>query len=450
VKAAEAAAGKRTAPAEAVALGSRVLPGAAAILAAAAIVLGCAALLDNSFDAAAVPLLAALALVLGVWLGQARYARGIWERELIVLLAGCLAAGAVLMAIPEYTYGHQINGIIHRSLFSGLFLLAMGTGVLCYSIYHLLGATPSAHDVSRYPLIIVPIALALGAYGLLLARLIDDGISGLSWDALTTAYSEKLEPTGFVYEVGLRNHILGTFLLMGLTSLIALPAGFGAGMYVAENEGWMSRLIAFCTTMLRAISVFVLGVAAFSLVDFAEGYAVGNPISDFIRGYYSDANGFKHPAEGSFLLAAVFLSLLAIPVIARSTEEGFRSVPTEIREGSVALGATEGHGFLRILLPWALPSVITGLLIGAAEVAGSVAVILFIAGTGQNGVGPFDETTSLSYLIFDVKYGPQPVQDLLAKYQFTAALMLVFLTLTLTIGALFIKNRFARRYQGAS
>jgi phosphate transport system permease protein len=220
-------------------------------------------------------------------------------------------------------------------------------------------------------------------------------------------------------------------------------------MYVAENEGWLSRLIAFCTTMLRAISVFVLGVAAFSLVDFAEGYAVGNPISDFIRGYYTDPNGVKHPSEGSFLLAAVFLSLLAIPVVARATEEGFRSVPVDIREGSVALGATQGHGFLRILLPWALPSVITGLLIGAAEVAGSVAVILFIAGSGKNGIGPFNETTSLSYLIFDVKYGPQQVQDLLAKYQFTAALILVFLTLTLTVVALFIKNRFARRYQGA-
>jgi len=449
MKAAEATAGRQAAVPERAALTSRALPATAGVAAAGNIVLGCAALLDNSYDAFAVPALAGLALILLVWLAQARYSRGVWERELIILLAVCLAAGALLLAIPEYTYGHQINGIIHRSLFSSVFLLGVGVPALCFSIYHLLGATPSAHDVSRYPLIIVPIALALGAYGLLLARLIDDGVSGLSWHALTTAYKEELQPTGFVYDVGLRNHILGTFLLMGLTSLIALPAGFGAGMYVAENEGWLSRLIAFCTTMLRAISVFVLGVAAFSLVDFAEGYAVGNPISDFIRGYYTDASGFKHPAEGSFLLAAVFLSLLAIPVIARATEEGFRSVPVDIREGSVALGATEGHGFLRILLPWAMPSVITGLLIGAAEVAGSVAVILFIAGSGQNGFGLFNQTTSLSYLIFDVKYGPQPVQDLLAQYQFTAALLLVFLTLTLTIAALFIKHRFARRYQGA-
>jgi len=292
VKAAEATARQQAAVSDRAVLASRALPASAAIPAAAGIVLGCAALLDNSFDAFAVPLLAGLALILFAWLAQARYTRGVWERELIILLAACLAASALLLAMPEYTYGHQINGIIHRSLFSGILLLAVGVPALCYSVYHLLGATPSAHDVSRYPLIIVPIGLALGAYGLLLARLIDDGISGLSWDALTTAYQERLEPTGFVYDVGLRNHILGTFLLMGLTSLIALPAGFGAGMYVAENEGWLSRLIAFCTTMLRAISVFVLGVAAFSLVDFAEGYAVENPISDFIRGYYTDASGF--------------------------------------------------------------------------------------------------------------------------------------------------------------
>jgi glucose-6-phosphate-specific signal transduction histidine kinase len=221
VKAAEAAARQQTEVREGGALVSRALPASAAVLGAAGIVLGCAALLDNSFDAFAVPLLALLAVSLPVWTAQARYVRGVWERELIVLIAACVAAGALLLAIPEYTYGHEINGIIHRSLFSGVLLIGLGVPVLCFSLYHLLGATPSAHDVSRYPLIIVPIALALGAYGMLLTRLIDDGISGLSWDAVTTAYTEKLEPTGFVYNVGFRNHILGTFLLMGLTSLIA-------------------------------------------------------------------------------------------------------------------------------------------------------------------------------------------------------------------------------------
>jgi phosphate transport system permease protein len=99
--------------------------------------------------------------------------------------------------------------------------------------------------------------------------------------------------------------------------------------------------------------------------------------------------------NGSYFTAAIILSLLVIPVIFRSTEEGIRSLPPEIRDGSMALGAPEGYTLTRIILPWSLPNILTGLLIGCAEVAGSVAVIMFIAGTGENGVSPLGEVTPL-------------------------------------------------------
>ena len=88
------------------------------------------------------------------------------------------------------------------------------------------------------------------------------------------------------------------------------------------------------------------------------------------------------------------------PVIARATGEGLRSLPHDIREGSHAVGATDGHALLHILLPWAIPNIITGLLLGMAEAAGSVTVLLFISGNGQYGIGARHEATSLAYLIF--------------------------------------------------
>jgi ABC-type phosphate transport system permease subunit len=166
------------------------------------------------------------------------------------------------------------------------------------------------------------------------------------------------------------------------------------------------------------------------------------------RGFYTSDDGFKIPAHGSFITASLVMSLLVIPVIARSTVEGFRSIPREMREGSVALGATEGHGFLFLLFPWAIPNIITGLLLGCAEAAGSVTVILFIAGSGEFGVGPRNEATSLSYLVYYASRGDKEYLAVMGQYQYTAALMLLFLTFGLSILALLLKQRFGARYRG--
>jgi ABC-type phosphate transport system permease subunit len=117
----------------------------------------------------------------------------------------------------------------------------------------------------------------------------------------------------------------------------------------------------------------------------------------------------------------------------------------------LALGATEGHGFLRILLPWSLPNIITGLLLGSAEAAGSVAVLLFISGIGEFGVGPLRDVTSLSFLIYYAdRGGDNSFNDVMGQYRFTAALMLIIITFSFSIAALAIKRMFARRYESGN
>jgi phosphate transport system permease protein len=418
------------------------------LLAMAGLVSGTVALVDNSGDSVAVPYLVALAAVLAGLFAHDRIRRGVWRMDVAVLFASTCAAILFLYSLPEFLYGANVNGIVHRSLFSSAALLGVSLAVSVHAIQRLLGSTPSARDAARYPVLILPMALACGAYALLLVRLVDRGLPDLSLSILTHAYSEQLQDQAFVHEAGLRNHLLGTLLLITMTCSISILPGVGAGFFMSEYRGPIAQAIAFATTMLRAISVFIVGVAAFSLVDFASDHAAGDAISDLIRGYFRDENGFLHPAKGSFLTASAFLSLLVIPVIARATEEGLRSVPREIREGSAALGATPGHTALRILLPWAAPNIVTGLLLGAAEAAGSVAVLLFIAGTGQNGVGPLKEATSLSLVIFEVKYGPKPFQDSMAPYQFTAALLLLAITVGLTVLGLYLKHRLSRSHRG--
>ncbi len=427
----------------------RALAGAGFGVALLIIAFGCIGLLENDVDDYTPAALLLLMATMGGLLLRVRQRTGRWHKGILLPIALSAVSVGIWLALPEYFYGHEINGIVHRSLADAILLMTAGVAGASVCLYLALGATPSSEDVSRYPLILLPVVLALVAYALILIRLVDEGAPHLDWHVLTTSYSENLDSGTFVEQAGMRNHILGTLFLVFLTALIALPVGVGAGVFISEYPGPLARLISFCTSMLRAISVFILGTAAFSVVDFASDYPTGNAISDLARGYYHDANGFQHLAHGTYLLASVFLSLLVIPVIGRATEDGLRSVPREIREGSLALGATEGHGLTRILVPWTLPNIITGLLVGCAEAAGSVAVILFISGTGQYGIGPLKEPTSLAFLIFDVRYGLPAFQNTMLPYQFTAALLLIGITLTFIIAALILRQRFGRRYRGS-
>ena len=415
---------------------------------AAGVAAGTLSLSINSLDFLRLPLMGLMTLALAGLAAYARRETGHWERGNLLLPVLALAGTVFLIFWPEYLYGHDINGIIHRSLFMSLILLAIGLPAACNALFWVLGGSPSSWDTSRYPLIMYPILVVLFIYGALLWKVASEGFPNLSWGILTTAYDRDITSGTFERTAGMKNYILGTALLITMTAALALPIGIGAGICMSEYPGWVSNVVGFCTQMLRAISVFILGILAFSIADWSEGYNVGTWQSDLFRGFYTSDDGFKIAAHGSFITASLVLSLLVIPVIARSTVEGFRSLPREMREGSVALGATEGHGFLFLLFPWAIPNIITGLLLGCAEAAGSVTVILFIAGSGEFGVGPRNEATSLSYLVYYASRGDTEYLKVMGQYQYTAALMLLFLTFGLSILALVLKQKFGARYRG--
>jgi phosphate transport system permease protein len=269
---------------------------------------------------------------------------------------------------------------------------------------------------------------------------------------LTTAWGPV--PGSGEYSIGYLNNILGTFLLLALTLLFAFLPGVGAGVFMSEYPGRMARVIGFCATMLRAIAIFIIGATAVGVVHLADVFDSSSFLSLLIRGGWDDGTRIQ-AQKGSFVLAAVFLALLVLPVIARLTEEGLRSAPREMREGSVALGATDGYGLRRILLPWAAPNILTALILAGAEAAGSLAVIWFIAGTGEHGVGLFANVTDMDFAVFAAKFGPRDYalnanpQYQMLQYQDTAALLLLVLTIALTVVAMLLQRRFAARYRGS-
>jgi phosphate transport system permease protein len=415
-------------------------------------VVALATLLVNDTDAVIAPLLLLLAVAEGVAAAVLRVRTGVLDRPAVVIAVASLVAAIVVALLPTWIYGFEVNGIIHRTVVSGPLLLLLGGAGTVLSTRRLFAMSPSGQDLALVPVFLVPLLLGVLGFAFVLGRIVASGLSTFDISMLTTAWGPI--PGTSDYAIGYLNNILGTFLLLALTLLFAVLPGVGAGVFMSEYPGRMARVINFCATMLRAIAVFILGAAAVGVVRMADIFDSDSFLSLLIRGGWDDGTRIQ-AQKGSFVLAAVFLALLVMPVIARLTEEGLRSAPREMREGSVALGATDGYGLRRILLPWAAPNILTALILAGAEAAGSLAVIWFIAGTGEHGIGLFANVTDMDFAVFAAQYGQREYalnanpEFQMIQYQDTAALLLLVLTVGLTVIALLLRRRFAARYRGS-
>lgn len=404
------------------------------------LLVGLISLATTAADGYAMPALGLLAVTLYILSLSRRFTRRQRDLTLDVLVAVAAGSALLLLALPPYLYATpntlRFHGIIHRSVFSAILLIGVSLPATCSTLNYLFGETPGAHDLSRYPLLILPALLAVGLYGLILWSAVAKGLPALVQrpSVLWESYM-SLTP-------GLGRHILGTLTLVALTAAISLPIGVGTGVYLAEYAtGVLGQWITTATTALRSISVFILGLGAMYAVRLARGTF----LADLICGYQIDHSGFKASLDGTYVTAALFLSLLVIPIVARAAEEGCRAVPRDLREGSWALAASEGYTLWRVLLPWAWPNIITGLLLGCAEAAGDVAVIMFVAKTVDAPFRLLDRPTGLAFLLFEMQSSSN-LQEIASP--FLIALLLILLTMGLNIAALIVKNHFAARYRG--
>jgi phosphate transport system permease protein len=227
---------------------------------------------------------------------------------------------------------------------------------------------------------------------------------------------------------GIQDAILGTLLLVALASLIALPVGILAGIYLSEfQDRPLARPARFLADVMTGIPSIVIGVFVFGIFFF---FAQKGWISSF-----SIISGFT---------GAVALAVIMIPVVARTCEEALRLVPTSIREASLALGIPRHRTILRIVLSAARGGVITGALLAVARAGGETAPLLLTAGFTTGAItGLSGWTPSLPVLIYQFSAGGYANTTQLA---WGAALMLVLIMLLISVGArLALRNRFGGR-----
>jgi ABC-type phosphate transport system permease subunit len=428
------------------------------ILALSAAVVGTLCFLTNRLDNLQIPLLGLLSFFLQILFVDVYRNKQEWDFKLVLISLLSFTFLLLLRWMPEFISGWLLNTVIDRSLLAGIFLLVSAVLAMSVSLYYLLGASPQAEDYSRYPLILTPVLLAISVYFYLLAQLFANGMAHFNLDVLFRPYYYFLQPvktyiagdwpkwvSGTVSSEGLLNYFLGTGLLVLLTACISLPFGVGTGVFLSEyGNNIFGSAARFTVTSLRAISLLILGMTAYTLTRISSGTA----LDAIIHGTFFTGFETRISQGGSFFTASIVLSLLVIPIIARATEEGCRSLPSELREGSLALGASEDTTLWRIIIPWALPNIVTGLLLGSAEAAGSTAVLLFIAGRGDYGVGVFKQVTSLAFMIFDSYYGDKLYKGAMAPYQFTAGMLLVIITVGLGLLSMLIKHWLVKRHRG--
>jgi phosphate transport system permease protein len=218
---------------------------------------------------------------------------------------------------------------------------------------------------------------------------------------------------------GIANAIVGTVVLVALASVMAIPVGILIGIHTSEfARPRTSAVVRFVLDILNGVPTIVTGIFVFGLL------VVGHQQSGY---------------AGAFALAIIML-----PIVARAAQEVLALVPTELKEGALALGATRWRAVLRVVLPTAASGLVTGALLAVARVAGETAPLLFTSSIFATGIStnPSQALPSIPFRIFQLTESPSPSEHAEA---WAAALLLIFLVLLLNIFARALYGRSSAR-----
>ena len=245
------------------------------------------------------------------------------------------------------------------------------------------------------------------------------GISAISWQFLSTM------PFNGMKQGGILPAIIGTLLLTLGTALVAVPIGVGGAIYLSEyaRDTRLTRAIRLAIVNLAGIPSIVYGL--FGLGMFVLFLRFGT----------------------SILAGSLTLAIMTLPVIISTAEEALRAVPVEFRTVSASLGGTRWQGIRSIVLPQALPGIITGVILGLLRAAGETAPILFTVAAfylPRLPSSPLDQTMALPYHLYVIS---TQVPGMPLSVQYGTALVLLGLVLSLNIVASVMRRHFRRKRQ---
>lgn len=255
-------------------------------------------------------------------------------------------------------------------------------------------------------------------------------------------------------EGGIFPAIFGTVTMVFVMSIIVTPFGIAAAIYLREyaKQGTMTRIIRISVYNLAGVPSIVYGV--FGLGFFV--YFLGGSIDQMF--YQASLPSPTFGTPGLFW-ASLTLALLTLPIVIVSTEEGLARIPSTIRQGSLALGATKAETLWKVIVPLATPAMMTGLILAIARAAGEVAPLMLVGVVKLAPTLPVDgifpyihmerKIMHLGFHIYDVGF-QSPNVEAARPLVYATALVLVLLIVVLNLTAISIRNHLRERYRSAS
>lgn len=253
----------------------------------------------------------------------------------------------------------------------------------------------------------------------ILGFIIVKGIGVINWEFLSQAPSDGMT------KGGIWPAIFGTCCLMAGSALFAFPTGVMSGIYMNEyaKDGKLVRFIRMMTNNLSGIPSIVFGL--FGMAFFVNWLDFGD----------------------SILAGSLTLGLLALPIVIRTTEEAFKDLPDSFREGSLALGATKAQTIWNVLLPMAMPRIITGLILSLGRVSGETAPILFTCAAYFLPKLPdsiFEQCMALPYHLYVVATSGTDIEAQM-PIAYGTAFVLILIVLLMNLAANSIRKFFENK-----
>ncbi len=261
-------------------------------------------------------------------------------------------------------------------------------------------------------LVVLPIVLVV-------VYIVIQGLGAISWEFLTDF------PRNGMKEGGILPAVIGTVVLTFGTAIASIPISIGAAIYLAEyaRDTWLTRAIRLAIINLAGIPSVVYGL--FGLGLFVLFLGLGT----------------------SIVAGSLTLGLMTMPVVISTAEEALLTVPQRFRVVSRSLGATRWQTVRELVLPNALPGILTGVILGLERAAGETAPILFTVAAfylPQLPRSPLDQTMALPYHLYVIS---TQVPGMPLQVQYGTALVLLILVLGMNLAATIIRSRFRRRRQ---
>ncbi|MFT2110553.1 phosphate ABC transporter permease PstA [Marinomonas sp. 2405UD68-3] len=268
---------------------------------------------------------------------------------------------------------------------------------------------------------------------------------GKVWDFLTG------DPREANTEGGVFPAIFGTVMMVLLMTVLVTPFGVVAAVYLREyaKQGFFTRVIRIAVNNLAGVPSIVYGV--FGLGFFI--YFLGSGID---QAFFPEALPSPTFGTGGLMWASITLALLTVPVVIVATEEGLSRIPRNVREGSLALGATKAETLWRVVLPMASPAIMTGVILAVARAAGEVAPLMLVGVVKLAPTLPLDgnypfihldqKFMHLGFHIYDVGF-QSPNVEAARPLVYATALLLVMVIALLNFSAVTIRNHLREKYK---